>query len=159
VTDIPRIHAVLVSTDFSEVANRAIPAAYAAVDDGGTVHLLHVLEIPETPSPLYAHYRPGHQLSAEERRKLHLDLEKSLRGLVPQGADARRIRTEVHVVDESHISGAIAHVAGELGVALICIGSHGRSGLFKTLLGSVSETILRESHIPVLIVPPPQDGK
>ncbi len=53
---IPSIDKILVSTDFSEVANRAVPHAYAAVSPGGEVHLIHVIELQDVPSPLYAHY-------------------------------------------------------------------------------------------------------
>lgn len=153
VSDIPRVQSVLASTDFSDVANQAIPHAYAAVDDGGTVHLVHVLEAPETPSPLYAHYRPGQVPSADERQKLHADLGARLRALAPAGAAGRGIRTEVHVVDDATVAAGIARIARQLGVDLICVGTHGRSGLFKTLLGSVTEAVLRETRSPVLVVP------
>jgi nucleotide-binding universal stress UspA family protein len=36
---------------------------------------------------------------------------------------------------------------------MIVMGSHGKTGLFKAFVGSVSEQVLRDSRIPVLIVP------
>ena len=41
---IPKISKVLVTTDLSDFANRAIPYAYAVAHPGGEVHLLHLIE-------------------------------------------------------------------------------------------------------------------
>ena len=43
--------------------------------------------------------------------------------------------------------------ARRAGATLVVLGSHGRGGLFKTLMGSVSETVLADGRIPVLVVP------
>jgi nucleotide-binding universal stress UspA family protein len=43
--------------------------------------------------------------------------------------------------------------ARRAGATLVVMGSHGRGGLFKTLMGSVSETVLADGRIPVLVVP------
>ena len=152
-SDLPRIRTVLVSTDFSELANRAIPYAYATVADGGTVHLVHVLELPDVPGPLVPHYTRGHVLSAEDRTKLHADLSERLRKLPPVTADARGIRSEPHVVDERGVSWGLVQLARQLSADLICIASHGHSALFKSLLGSVSDQVLHDSPCPVLVVP------
>src|SRR3990172_330202 len=126
---IPQVHSVLATTDFSDLANRAIPQAYAVVDDGGFVHLLHVLELAEPlvpPNPLYAHYTPGRAPTPEERRRLHEDLSARLRMLVPTGASSRGIQTVVHVVEDPKVPAAIAQMAERIGASLICLGSHGR---------------------------------
>ena len=52
------------------------------------------------------------------------------------------------------IPGAVLRVAGEEGVDLIVMGTHGRRGFKRLLLGSVTETVLREAPCPVLTVPP-----
>jgi nucleotide-binding universal stress UspA family protein len=49
---IPEHHRVLVTTDFSEVANHAIPFAYSMLAHGGTVRLVHVVRPSEFPSRL-----------------------------------------------------------------------------------------------------------
>lgn len=160
-SQIPTVPSVLVTTDFSELANRAIPQAYAAVDDGGTVHLVHVLALVEPlgePNPLYAHYTPGRAPNAEERRKLQEALATRLRELVPAGAGARRIRTEVDVVEGAEVAQAIVEAAERLGVALVCLGSHGHTGVAKLLLGNVAHAVLAKSPCPVLIVPAPRKG-
>ncbi|MFN2376669.1 MAG: universal stress protein [Candidatus Binatia bacterium] len=152
---IPAVHTVLAPTDFSELANRAIPHAYSVVDDGGTVHLLLVVEATEprrTPNPLYAHYVPGRTPTLEEKRQQHAELAGRLRDLVPVEAGARLIRTEVHVVETHDVAAAIVEKAEQLDASLVCIGTHGRSALIKAFLGSVASAVLADSLRPVLLV-------
>ena len=153
---IPSVHTVLVPTDFSEVANSVIPNAYAVVDDGGTVHLLHVVEVIEPlvqPNPLYAHYVPGHSPTPEARERQHAELTARLRALIPAGADARGIRTEVHVIEGEETAEAVNNMAEQWGVSLLCLGSKGHFGLTEVILGSVARAILAHSRRPVLVVP------
>jgi nucleotide-binding universal stress UspA family protein len=49
-------------------------------------------------------------------------------------------------------SEGIIHVADEVGADLIMMGSHGRTGFQKLMLGSVAQNVLTQSPIPVLIV-------
>ena len=154
---IASLRTVLVTTDFSELAADAIGYAYAAVAEGGTVHLLHVLELHalgSAPNPLYAHYAPGHAPSPEERDRIHATCAERLRALVPAGAEARQIRTEVHVLDDPDVGGAIVRAADECDAALICIASHGRSALVRSVLGSVAQSVLGSTHRPVLVTRP-----
>ena len=53
---IPEFQRVLVTTDFSERGNHAIPFAYSALAHGGTVRLVHVMPPFNLPSPLVPHY-------------------------------------------------------------------------------------------------------
>lgn len=53
---------------------------------------------------------------------------------------------------------AIAKVAAERGAGLIVMGTHGRSGLSRVMLGSVTERVLRETDVPVLTVRPHKPG-
>jgi nucleotide-binding universal stress UspA family protein len=47
---------------------------------------------------------------------------------------------------------AIAAHASELGADLIVLGTHGRNGIVRAFLGSVAETVLRRSAVPVLTI-------
>lgn len=58
---------------------------------------------------------------------------------------------EQHVV-EGHAGPAICELAAELGVSLIVVGSHGKGFLARTVLGSVSEYVVRHAPCPVLVV-------
>jgi nucleotide-binding universal stress UspA family protein len=47
----------------------------------------------------------------------------------------------------------IERIAGEIRPAFIVIGSHGRTGLSRALMGSVAEGVLRRAPVPVMVVP------
>lgn len=154
-SEIPKIPSVLATTDLSELANGAIPHAYAVVDDGGIVHLAHVLEVAEpdvTPNPLYAHYTPGRASSPEEISRVRDSVAARLRALIPREAETRGVRTEVHVTQGVAVPEAVAAVADRVGAAMLCVGSRGRSGIAKLLLGSTAAGILEATRRPVLIV-------
>lgn len=59
---------------------------------------------------------------------------------------------EKHVIEEHVIHEGILETAKQLGVDLIVMGSHGRHGLEKLLLGSVATRVLGRSPVPVLLV-------
>jgi nucleotide-binding universal stress UspA family protein len=135
------IRRVLAASDLSEHGSLAIPYAYGAVSPGGIVRLLHVLE----PSRLMETRSVGVVAEAEER----------LRAQVPADAAARGIQTEVSVIEESDVAKSIRQEAERFGAHLVCIGSHGRSGLAKAVLGSVAQSVMAQSQRPVLIVRKP----
>lgn len=151
---IPTMKTVLAVTDLSEYGDRCVPYAYALVSPGGTVHIAHVLEPLVLPNPMYAHYSPGKAKTPEERAAQRKEIENGLRALVPGEAASLGIRTEVHVLEGSLVSDVIIDTGRSLAVDGVCIGSHGRTGVMKVLMGSVAESVLRKIHRPLLIVRP-----
>jgi nucleotide-binding universal stress UspA family protein len=61
---------------------------------------------------------------------------------------------DVVVEESTHVEGAILESARALPADLIVMGSHGRSGVERLLLGSVTEHVLRAAPCPVMVVPP-----
>jgi nucleotide-binding universal stress UspA family protein len=61
-----------------------------------------------------------------------------------------------HVVElrEDSASGTIREVAESLNASMLVIGSHGRSGVKRLVLGSTADALTRGGHIPVLVVRP-----
>jgi nucleotide-binding universal stress UspA family protein len=55
-------------------------------------------------------------------------------------------------IEVGDVANTVCHVAGELGVDVIVVGSHGRTGLERLFLGSVSEHVVRHAPCPVLVV-------
>ncbi len=152
---IPTYRKLLVTTDFSPLGNGAIPHAYAVLaKGGGTVILCHVVEVPELPNPLYAHYSTGKALSGQEREALRQALLRELEELVPEEARGKGVvGTELRVVEASGpVHEVICQEARALDVDLIVMASHGHSGLARVLLGSVAERVLRSTDRPILIV-------
>src|SRR5574341_176373 len=145
----------MVTTDFSDLGNSAIPYAYSLLaDHEATVILCHIMEPPELPNPLYAHYSPGGAFSPEDREKLRQSLLQALERLVPaEVRGAGRVVTEVRVVETLvPMTEAICEEAKALGVDIIVMASHGHSGVARLFLGSVAERVLRSSDRPILIV-------
>ncbi len=131
------IRAVLAPTDFSPQAARAVRHAVSLLQSGGTLHLLHVLD-------------PGRSPGDE-------DLHAKLLAAIPAEAKARHVRVSTEVVAAESIPTGILQAAERLDVDAICMGTHGRSGLMKALLGSQAEAVLRAAKIPVMLVPVPRD--
>lgn len=144
---------VLIVTDLSENANRAIGHGYALMPGGGQAHLLHVVEHESVPGPLYSHYTPDDLAQPGKRTAMEDSLKKKLRNLVPDAHNGNAVGTEVAVVFHPHIATAIVEEARARGVQAIVMGTHGRKGLAHLLLGSVTEDVIRHAGLPVLLVP------
>ncbi len=145
----PPPRCVLVATDFSDLANAAISKAYSLMRGGGTVHLLHVLpkmgELPGESEEQSVNRRAGKDPEVRE-------CLEALRALVPVEAEAQGIFTEVRVVRGRDVTETICQHAENLGADLICLGSHGRSGLSGALMGSVAQEVMTRSRRPLLII-------
>lgn len=120
---------IVLATDLSE---SSAAAARVAVDYahrlGARLHLLHVLWPPTDPAP-----RPALERLAAE-----------LRAVAPV---VTAVESGVPVA-EKIVGYAARHRAG-----LIVVGTHGRSGVTRALLGSVAERVVRTAPCPVLTVP------
>jgi nucleotide-binding universal stress UspA family protein len=121
---------VLVPTDLSPVGNQAVAYAHAIAADGGTVHILHVAESADKASI------------------------EQLRQLIPEDAPGKRVETRLEVVSDPSVPAAITAAAERLDVDVVCLGTHGRSGLTGVLLGSVAQAVAERCRRQVLLVPP-----
>jgi universal stress protein A len=132
-------HAILHPTDFSACSEPAFRLAYAlARDQGARLVVLHV-----HPPPL-CH---AEVVARRQDDGYYEQLEAELRGLkAPGGVEVDYLLKEGNAVE------VITEVAAEYPCGLIVLGTHGRSGLGRVLLGSVAESVLREASCPVLTV-------
>ncbi len=139
---------ILVTTDFSEHSDRAIQlAADLATAFQSSLTLLHVYESGGAPYPESALHRGnlGEPLLEEAESKLAERVELIGREIPQIGA---KIRQGIPCAE-------ILAAAQEDGADLIVMGTHGRRGPARTLLGSVAEQVVRHSSIPVLTVRQP----
>jgi nucleotide-binding universal stress UspA family protein len=79
-----------------------------------------------------------------------------LRNIVTARGATGNIHTEVSVIENSDAAAGICEAADRFDADLICIGSHGRTGLLSVALGSVAQAVISQSSRPVLIVRPPR---
>ena len=77
---------------------------------------------------------------------------EDVRAFVARAACATEVA--IAVEPSTHVEGAILERARSLPADLIVMGSHGRSGIERLLLGSVAEHVLRAAPCPVMVVPP-----
>jgi nucleotide-binding universal stress UspA family protein/quercetin dioxygenase-like cupin family protein len=140
------IQTILHPTDFSENSRPAFQMACSlARENDATLVLLHV--IPPSSAPLLTEL-PANPLQPAES-------QESLRGRFtwPAPPDAR-IRID-HRVAEGDSAAEILYLARSLPCQLIVLGTHGRTGLGRLLMGSVAEEVLRQAPCPVLVVKVP----
>jgi nucleotide-binding universal stress UspA family protein len=131
------IQSVLAATDFSPLGNAAVAQAYRLLrGSGGVVELCHARE-------------PGREPLPPER---WAELQKRLWALVPEEAQARGIVTRVSVLEGATWAEAILQAAERMSVDLVVLGSHGRSGVARALVGSVADEVVRGSSRPVVLV-------
>lgn len=134
----PKLNRVLVATDFSDLGNKAVPYGCAIVRRGGTLKLLHVLKPDDDENKPH----PGKQ---------NPKLIAQLRSLVPPATDDR-FEVEAEIAESENAAEAIMQAAERFDADAICVGSHGRTGLAKTFLGSVAQGVMTTSKRPVLVV-------
>ncbi|MFP2899225.1 universal stress protein [Corallococcus sp. 4LFB] len=148
--EVPSIRRVLVSTDFSPLANLAIPHALSLLPRGGELILAHVLE---SPLPVvYADFWPAVALGdAGDEAEVRRELE----ALIPREADRRGITVRVELLSGVHAAQSLCQAAERFGVDIVCLGSHGRTGVSRAVLGSVAQEVVARGRRPVLVVKHP----
>ncbi|NUP11198.1 MAG: universal stress protein [Polyangiaceae bacterium] len=81
--------------------------------------------------------------------QMHADPEEALRKFVP-AASVERVR--IIVARGADVARLVCTEAERIGADVVCVGSHGRSAVARTLLGSIADQIVRECERPVLVV-------
>ncbi|MFI5320195.1 MAG: universal stress protein [Myxococcota bacterium] len=137
---------ILVATDFSPGAERALAAALAlAAPAKAEVHLVHALEIPLPMFEPYAVALPPELIGAA--RKTAQDKLAAASSKIR----AKGFSGTTHL-GEAPASLCVAERAKEIGADLVVIGTHGHTGFKRFLLGSVAERTVKESPVSVLTV-------
>lgn len=139
------IRTVLHPTDFSERADLAFRLACSLAQDyGARLVLVHVVELPlAVASEGVLMLPPEFDLES---------LRDRLQQLRPQDP---KVAVE-HRLIQGDIATQILRVAEETKCDMIVLGTHGRTGLSRLLMGSVAEQVLRKATCPVLTAKAPQ---
>ncbi len=137
---------ILVGTDFSEQAERAVAAAVElARRFSAELHLVHAVEIPVALFEPYGLGVPTDWIG-EARARAQAQLEETRTKLA---GDIEAV--ELHLEEVPAASG-MADLATSLEVDWVVVGTHGRSGIPHLLLGSTAERTVREAPCDVLVV-------
>jgi nucleotide-binding universal stress UspA family protein len=137
---------ILVPVDGSSTSNKALVAALQlARDSGGRVQLAHVIDemtflAPEAYSP------DMYEIIRENAQKVLNDAHSI--------AAASGVPSDDKLIDQpgTRLGDLIAAAASEWEADLVVVGTHGRRGFSRALLGSGAEQIIRLAPVPVLVV-------
>jgi len=138
---------ILVGLDGSENSERALSlASDVAGRWDGQLRLIQILEVPPIPfvpegvvEPLAPDY----------------DLEEAA-GLLEEAAEHTGVSVDYDVEARAaeRVAEELLEAAGEWDADLLVVGTRGRGGAARMLLGSVADKVIRGSRGPVLVVPP-----
>ena len=140
---------ILLANDGSKEA--ALAAQIAADLARSTDSELHVVSVAaEYPYVSETYYAVGRAEEAERtRQETQKVLEEQMQKVGEAGANIATSHLKVGAVDEE-----IVVLAEEEGTDLIVVGSRGLGGVRRALMGSVSDSVVRHAHCPVLVVRP-----
>jgi nucleotide-binding universal stress UspA family protein len=140
---------ILLATDGSEEARLAAQAAAElSKETGSEVHVAYVL-----PSP--TELRGHHLYSQEVMRSVLEQAEEEANSFLEEQAE--QVRESGGKVAETHLRAGrpdkeIVRLSEDLDVGTIVVGSRGLGAISRTLMGSVSESVIRHAHCPVFVV-------
>jgi universal stress protein A len=144
---------ILVPVDFSPTARRALVAAgELAKAAGGKLYVLHVIDTR------------GLEVAASEGFFEYVNVVSAMRSGAEQelGGLVREAGVGEHVAEQLVVEGAptraIQSAIEEHSASLVVMGTHGRTGVSRLLLGSVAEKVVRTASCAVLVVKPAPDA-
>jgi nucleotide-binding universal stress UspA family protein len=136
---------ILVPVDGSETSTRALVAAVQmARESGGRVRAMHALD--------ELAYVSGYDYGADLMRIAHDQAEKVVREAI-EVAKGSGVPCDSRLVEAPgrRLGDIVAEEAVAWGADLVVVGTHGRRGLGRVLLGSGAEQVIRSAPVPVLV--------
>jgi nucleotide-binding universal stress UspA family protein len=144
---------ILFATDFSEASQAALPyAAAIARRYDSQLHIAHIV----SPASYTIPSQPGDRITLDSIHEAALaDLRQRMETL------ASHLETIPHhtYVREGEVWKSLSDIVRAHEIDLLVVGTHGRTGVAKLLLGSKAEEILRQAACPVLTVGPKIAGR
>jgi nucleotide-binding universal stress UspA family protein len=145
---------ILLATDGSSEARLAARTAVdLAQKTDSEVHVIHVFDVALI-ALLYPEATDPKGVKVPEAI-LEEDLQRHAREVLE--GEVKRVRSAGGTVAKSHlmmgeVAREIVHLAEDLGVGLIVMGSRGRGGIRRALMGSVSDSVVRHAPCPVMVI-------
>ena len=141
---------ILMPVDGSDVSSHALDEGLKLASAlGSGVILMYVVDMTIATMP---EAELG-MSNIEVMRKSFVEQGEKVVRVAGEAAAAKGVRFET-VIAEGDVQDEILGMAEEKKVELIIIGTHGRRGLNRLLLGSVAESVSKRAHCPVLLIRP-----
>ncbi|MDD2614681.1 MAG: universal stress protein [Methanosarcina sp.] len=136
---------IVIATDGSENSQRAISCGVEIAKlSGATVHALYVVDTPSIISETWtAGKEMVHELIIREGKKV---LSKVKKIIEDSGVEVKEVLLEGYPSEE------IINFAENNNMDLIVMGTLGKTGLERFLVGSVAENVVRNSKVPVMVI-------
>lgn len=143
---------IVVGIDYSEASQAAFDAAVriAQTRSSGPLHAVSVLGGYDPMGKMELAYESHHLNLDAEKSKLSAHVNAELERYLSEHGGAE-VRIEPHVL-AGPAAKEIARVASQVRADLVVVGSHGRRGVKRMVLGSVAEEVLRVARCPVLVM-------
>ena len=139
---------IVSATDFSEASTRALTfGADMASRLSASLHVLHVV-------PDEGGYTTKPELPMHDAERLRRNLTEQLADVLPEDVaeNEEAVDATKALVGSPDVADAVERYATEVAAGLLVIGTHGRGGVRRLLLGSVAERIIRHTTRDVLAV-------
>jgi nucleotide-binding universal stress UspA family protein len=142
---------ILVPTDFTETSEKAIEWALSLAERlGSWVTLMHAYEIPIIGFP------DGALVATADIATRIADASRAGLDSAVGRRQGRKVKVD-GILRDGVAWEEINRVGDEIDADLIVIGTHGRRGLARALLGSVAENVVRTAHRPILTIHGPRE--
>lgn len=141
---------VIVPVDGSQTSNKALTVALQmARDSGGSVRIIHVIE----GSNYGSNIMQIEGFSGDAMQPIRSAAKKILDDAMAL-AEPFGVQTDTKLFDtvDGRLADAVGNAATEWQADLIVVGTHGRRGIGRILMGSGAEQIMRQAPIPVLVI-------
>jgi nucleotide-binding universal stress UspA family protein len=142
---------IVLCTDGSELAGRALAAGLAVLAPADRYVLATAVEGPDAGELVGASGLAGPTMSEEEFAEAQAEAQVTGTSIVDDEARRLGIPTAERRVVEGPPGEALCALAEEVGASAIVLGSRGRGGIKRALLGSVSDHVVRHAPCPVVV--------
>ena len=152
---------ILVAVDGTPTSTRALGVAIGlAKEQQATLHILHVVDETVIPPDLESSLLLSHDYMKGVLAQLG-EIGSKILARAEKSAKAKGATTKAMLITHSWggIATAILAHARKVRADLIVLGTHGRRGIARIVMGSDAESVLREAAVPVLLVRPPAKSK
>ena len=151
---------ILLASDSSDTAAHAMDLAVELCEQTGSqLHLVYVGEDAYSSATLISPEAADLEGVAREDPVLIEQLQQQSDRMARRVLDTevQKVREAGGTVAQAHLrmgkaAAEIVDLAEELGVGLVVVGSRGLGGVRRALMGSVSDSVVRHAHCPVLVV-------